>query len=162
MDALVTVASLTMLDPASASIAFVGFTASLVTLVAAAVESAQNFHDLWNSTGNTPQEVKGLLRRLKRFQDLLHYLRNGNFKNVTLPQSYATQWKSSIEEMEDDLKTFQGLILQLQKLLSRPAPLQKVQARLRYVLAQKSVAHHQQRLRHHCEQLTLTLSVASQ
>ena len=150
-----------MLDPASASIAFVGFTASLVTLVATTVNSARTVHDLWKSIGNTPQEVKRLFCHLKKLEDLLHCLRNCALDDAPLPQSIAAQWEDSIKKIEDDMEEFQEFVLKLHALLSKPTPLRKVRARLRYVLAENSVARYQQKLHYHCEQLTLMLGMVS-
>ena len=150
-----------MLDPASASIAFVGFTASLVTLVAATTNSAQSVHDLWKSIGNTPKEVKALLRQLRRLEDLVHCLQNCNFSNAPLSRSIAAQWEDSTKEIECDMREVHELVLKLHRLLSKPTTLQKVQARLRYVLAENTILRYQQRLQYHCGQLTLMLSVVS-
>ena len=150
-----------MLDPASASIAIVGFTASLATLIAATVKSAQTVHELWRTVDYTPRQVKGLARQLKLLQTLLYHVRNCNYSNAHVTQELLLEWESSIRDMEEDMEDFQRLLLKLCTLLSRPAPVQKVKAKLRCVLAGNAVARHQQNFKDHCQQLTLMLSMIS-
>jgi hypothetical protein len=59
------------MDPASATVAFVGFAASLATVAAVVVDSSRTLHDVYKSVKNAPREIQRMDQKSKRLHKMI-------------------------------------------------------------------------------------------
>jgi hypothetical protein len=98
------------MDPASAGVAFVGFGASLVTLVAVVAQSSKTVHDICKMIKNTPDEIRELQEQLKGLHGLLVVLK-GNEQN--LGSSMKELWQHSLDQLRADINSFSQKVQRL-------------------------------------------------
>ena len=59
------------MDPASAGVALVGFTASIAILTVVVLDSSKTLYNLRKNLQNTPEDDRRLVRQVKVFEGLL-------------------------------------------------------------------------------------------
>ena len=92
------------MDPASATIAVVGFAASLATLAGLVIESTKTINGLCSKFKRAPDDIKRFLVTLQQFEALLKLLkdRTSHYTDTELPQELKQFWLTSAFQMEED------------------------------------------------------------
>ena len=62
------------MDPASASVAFVGFAASLITISSSAAESLRTLKNLWHEIRAAPEESRNLISTVETVLRLTRFI----------------------------------------------------------------------------------------
>ncbi|KIX93512.1 uncharacterized protein Z520_10690 [Fonsecaea multimorphosa CBS 102226] len=93
-----------MLDPASASVAFIGFAASLATLAGLVVDSIQTLIELRSRLNGAPEELKRLLSVLRQHESILVDLRDrtSTFTSEELSDELQKFWQENNTQMAAD------------------------------------------------------------
>lgn len=104
------------MDPASATVAFVGFAASIATLSAVVADSCKTIHNVWHSLKDAPQEAHRLLRKMERLEKVILEIervvvRFGEDPSLLDSKQY---WVDQIVEMVDDFAILKDKINNLQ------------------------------------------------
>lgn len=89
-----------------AAVTFVGFAASLVTLIAVVGDSAQTVHTLWNNFRESPTNLNRLSHAIAENEALLKDMQavSDAYERVGIPESLLSRWKSTSSRIQDDFK----------------------------------------------------------
>ena len=89
-----------------AAFTFVGFAASLVTLIAVVGDSAQTVHTLWSNFRDSPTNLKRLSHVIKENEALLRDMQavSDAYERVGIPESLLSRWRSTSASVCDDFK----------------------------------------------------------
>ena len=89
-----------------AAVTFVGFAASLVTLIAVVGDSAQTVHTLWNNFQESPTNLKRLSHAIAENEALLKDMQavSDAYERVGIPESLLSRWKSTSSRIQDDFR----------------------------------------------------------
>ena len=98
------------------TITFVGFAASLVTLIAVVGDSAQTVHTLWCNFRDSPTNLKRLINTIADNEALLKDMQavSNKYERVGIPESLLSRWKSMSTTVNDD---FRELNMEMNKIL---------------------------------------------
>lgn len=99
-----------------AAVTFVGFAASLVTLVAVVGDSAQTVHTLWSNFRDSPINLKRLSHAIAENEALLKDMQavSDAYERVGIPESLLSRWKATYTCVIDD---FRELNMEMSKIL---------------------------------------------
>ncbi len=99
-----------------AAVTFVGFVASLVTLIAVVGDSAQTVHTLWSNFRDSPTNLKRLSLTIAENEALLKDMQavSDASERVGIPDSLLSRWKSTYESVCAD---FNELNMEMSKIL---------------------------------------------
>ena len=99
-----------------AAVTFVGFAASLVTLIAVVGDSAQTVHTLWSNFRDSPTNLKQLSHAIAENEALLKDMQavSDAYELVGIPESLLSRWKSTSTSVCND---FRELNLEMSKIL---------------------------------------------
>ncbi len=150
------------MDPASASVAFIGVAASLTTLATLVIDSSKTLYNVPRKVKKAPKDIKDLVRQLKAFECLL--LEAQERIQVHRAEYFApgvgTLFTTAVEHMLADLRDFEDAVLKLRGLLSAPAsPRDSPLLRIRHILQEDGVQEYQRLISFHMATLTLLLEV---
>lgn len=89
-----------------AAVTFVGFAASLVTLIAVVGDSAQTVHTLWNNFRDSPTNLKRQGHAIAENEALLKDMQavSEAYEQVGIPESLLSRWKSTSSKIHDDFR----------------------------------------------------------
>lgn len=98
----------TMLDPASATVAFVGFAASIAALIAVISDSAQTVHTLYCSLRDAPEELAYLKRIIEGNKALLKniFIVSQRYETRGIPRDLFECWDKAAKHVFEDLQKF--------------------------------------------------------
>jgi len=150
------------MDPASAAVAFVGFSASVVQLSAVTLNSCQTLHHFYKGYSNAPANVDRLAKLLKRLELVASRLHNLDTPCIegSIQHNVDQFWEQHAREMKDDLEQFRNLVVKLEKKLKVKSHTPKqVFARLRVVFSDEETTKWEQVLSAHIATATSMLSV---
>src|SRR5436305_7940827 len=104
------------MDPASATVAFVGFAASVATLAGLLIESAKTINELCSKFKRVPDDLKRFLASLQQLELLLALLkdRTSYYADEDLPQGLKQFWLDNAFQMEEDYNKLGKLVRKLQ------------------------------------------------
>ena len=150
------------MDPASASIAFVSFAASLTTLAALVIDSSKTIYNVRAQLRNAPKDIRRLSRRLREFEYLVCGLRD--IMQGHPPGSTASiievAFENAAEQMHRDMIDFGIAIHRLKGLLNTSASPGKLLAlQIRHILSESAVQEYQRLISSHVGTLTLLLGM---
>ena len=99
-----------------AAVTFVGFAASLVTLIAVVGDSAQTVHTLWSNFRDSPTNLNRLSLTIAENEALLNDMQpiSDAYERVGIPDSLLSRWKSTYESVCAD---FKELNIEMSKIL---------------------------------------------
>ena len=148
------------MDPCSAGVAFIGFAASLATLVAAVAKSSKVLYELRKEFRDAPEDVKMFLEQFAIFQKLLNELST----RLHEPQDIGTLrglhdlLELSMNQMQADMNDFQAILFKLHRVLNNPES-SLVRLRVRHHFNQGAVRKYQGRIATHIVILTYIQSM---
>ena len=89
-----------------AAVTFVGFAASLVTLIAVVGDSAQTVHTLWSNFRDSPTNVKRLSHAIAENEALLKDMQavSEAYERVGIPESLLSRWNSTYNSVCNDFR----------------------------------------------------------
>lgn len=146
------------MDPASASVAFVGFAASLTTLLALVLDTSTTIYNAQRKFRHAPEDIKRLLTQLVQLEHLLHEVRQqiqdhpdqGGAPGVIALLTSATQ------HLHADMLSFKRVTQKLNAILYAPPARKKLLVlRIRLILQTSTVQEYQHLISSHIEVLTL-------
>ncbi|MCJ1368183.1 hypothetical protein MMC16_007324, partial [Acarospora aff. strigata] len=152
------------MDPASAGVAFVGFTASLATLTAVVIDSSKTLYNLRNKLRNTPEDVRRLIRQFSVFESLLKEVQGvlQDHGDLGVPRGLHALWEGSADQMRDDVERFGVVVSRLQRLLEQPTLSSRlIRLRIRGVFEEDAIATFQRQISMHIETLTVIQTLIS-
>ncbi|EON69156.1 hypothetical protein W97_08342 [Coniosporium apollinis CBS 100218] len=151
------------MDPATAGVAFVGFAASLTTLLSLAVMSAQTLYSLREKLKSAPTEVRWLEQSLKIYANLLKEIQTQHANAVKSGSVCLEElWKSSMVQMQDDFTGLEITVKRLHRLLSEGGLSQMaIRLRIRHVFDEETAAKHRAKVLSHIQTLTLLYTFIS-
>ena len=99
-----------------AAVTFVGFAASLVTLIAVVGDSAQTVHTLWSNFRDSSTNLKRLSHAIAENEALLKDMQavSDAYERVGIPQSLLSRWTSTYNDVCND---FRDLNMEMSKIL---------------------------------------------
>ena len=150
------------MDPMSASVAFIGFAASLATLAAVVIDGSKTLYNVRRKLKKAPEDIKRLCSQMREFECLLLEVQEQirDYPIVSAASSMVTLFKASIEQMRKDMDDFDRIVRKLKGMLLAPAsPQQFVVQRVRHLLQEDSVREFQIMISSHKGTLTLLLEV---
>ena len=153
------------MDPASAGVAFVGFTASLATLTAVVIDSSKTLYNLRNKLRNTPEDVRRLIRQFSVFESLLKEVQGvlQDHGDLGVPRGLHALWEGSADQMRDDVERFGVVVSRLQRLLEQPTLSSRlIRLRIRGVFEEDAIATFQRQISMHIETLTVIQTLISE
>ena len=133
-----------------AAVTFVGFAASLVTLVAVVGDSAQTVHTLWSNFRDSPTNLRRLSHAITANEALLKDMQvvSDAYERVGIPESLLLRWKSTYISVCND---FRELNMEMTKILecTKGSEMTKkhLRRRVRHFFSEKT-------LESRCQQLT--------
>ncbi|KAF2114230.1 hypothetical protein BDV96DRAFT_633020, partial [Lophiotrema nucula] len=152
------------MDPASATVAFVGFAASITTLTATLFNSCKTLRDLCHDLGNAPQDLHRLLRNVQILERMVIQVKQTGTEIVS-DESMAhldAYWKNNATDMETDLQGFHQKVSKLQSGLDKPSVTSKhVRARFYKVFTESDIAHYERLLSQHLDIFTVLYTILS-
>jgi hypothetical protein len=153
------------MDPASATVAFVGFAASLATLAGLLIQSVQTIDDLCHKLKRAPDDLKRFCDDLKRLELLLGLLkdRTSHYAEGDLPQELLLFWHDNASQMEKDYHNLDKLISKLQRCFDGYSVSKKhVTARVRMFFSCEEILEFNKRLSGHVGKFSLALSMINE
>ena len=98
------------------AVTFVGFAASLVTLIAVVGDSAQKVHMLWCNFRDSPTNLKRLSHAIAENEALLKDMQalSDAYERVGIPESLLSRWESTSTTVRND---FRELNIEMSKIL---------------------------------------------
>ena len=153
------------MDPASAAVAFVGFAASLATLVAVVIDTSKTIYNLGSKLRHAPKDVERLLFEFEIFGGLLKEIRSRaeEHGDANTPPGLRELWAVSASQMQNDMENFQSVILKLSVLLKGTISSSAlVRLRIRSLFSESAVTRYRQQITAHHGILTLVQSLMSE
>ncbi|KAL5389245.1 hypothetical protein DPSP01_002558 [Paraphaeosphaeria sporulosa] len=152
------------MDPASATVAFVGFAASITTLAAVLFQSCKTLRDLCHDLHNAPQDLHRLLRNAQTLEKVvLQVKRTGaEIANEESMEHIDAYWMNNVKDMERDLEVFNKKVSKLQKSLEKPSITSlQVKARFYKVFSESDIEQYERQLSQHRDTFTMLYSMVS-
>ena len=138
------------MDPASATVAFVGFSASLTALVGLVMKCSKSLYDLQRKLREAPKGILQLQQDLRNFQALLVETQSrvcvdgGN----SVPQGFRELWENISLEMRQDMEDFMATVSRYSAQFGNPLR-KKAQMRIRYIFDENAVQEFHRRISRH-------------
>ena len=135
-----------------AAVTFIGFAASLVTLVAVVGDSAQTVHTLWSNFRDSPINLKRLSNAVAENEALLKDMQavSGAYERVGIPESLLSRWTSTYNNVCND---FRELNMEMSKILEctkgREITKKHLRIRVRHFFSEKVLENRCQQLLAH-------------
>lgn len=148
------------MDPASASIAFVGLGASILTIAAAAAESLRALHNLWKKLKDAPASSRRLVDTVETVKHLIDLLAKED--EVVFSQGLRHLWNRQASQLETVFTKLKNEASALEKLLQKSS-ISRRQVRLRvlHFFNQDGIEKYQKILGEQVQFLTLLLSMST-
>jgi hypothetical protein len=152
------------MDPASATVAFVGFTASITTLAAALFTSCKTLRNLCHDLQDAPQDLRRLFRNVQTLERMVVQVKQTGAE-VGADASFAhlqTYWNQNALDMELDLKAFHQKVFKLQASLNKPSPSSRhIRARFYKVFSESDIEYYEELLSRHLDVFTVLYNILS-
>jgi hypothetical protein len=153
------------MDPASAAVAFVGFSASVVTLCGLVAESTRTLYELQDKVRNAPEELRRILTTFQSLEILLvEVQRLSSDVGVTNTPSHLKEaWMSAVRPLESDVVSFRGWLFHHFK-IDRDEDLGKKQGvgrRVRVFFAEERIKTFYRTITLHIAQLSILYQLIS-
>lgn len=152
------------MDPASAAVAFVGFSASIASLSALVLDSCNKIHSIAQSLRNAPNHIRRLFGKIERLHRVIAEIEKiGNeIGDEHLATDVQRDWMNIATIMRADLMALEGTISKLQRNLDGKS-LSKVHmsVRVRMFFSAEEVERYENLLSDHLETINLFLCMLS-
>ena len=152
------------MDPASAAVAFVGFSASIASLLAITLDSCNKIHSIAQSLKNAPDHIRRLFGKIERLRGVVSKIEK--IGNEIGDEAFGTDvqrvWMDTVTIMKTDLMALEGKISKLQRILNGKS-LSKVHmsVRIRMFFSAEEVDKYENILSDHLATINLLLCMLS-
>ena len=152
------------MDPASAAVAFVGFSASIATLSALILDSCNKIHSTAQSLKNAPDHIRRLFGKVKRLHRVISELEK--IGNEMGDEDWGTNvqrdWMNIASIMRADLMALEERTSKLQRSLDGKS-LSKINmsVRVRMFFSAEEVDKYENRFSDHLETINVFLCMVS-
>lgn len=139
------------MDPLTATVTFVGLSASLVTLLAAVGDASKALFELHRKIKNAPRSIERLHQDLQIIQKLLDVIKDQslNHEGLDVPQPLQYLWSSFALQLQSDVRDFKA------KMSTSKLSRQGLKARIGHVFAEGIVNEFQKRYSAHIQTLIM-------
>ena len=143
------------MDPLTATLTFVGLSASLITLLAAVGDASKTLFELQRKIKDAPRSAERLQQDLQTIQVLLNVIKDQSLKyeGLDVPQPLQDLWSSFVLQLEGDVRDFKAKISTSK--LSR----QGLKARIGHIFSQGIVNEFQNRYSAHIQNLIIVQNI---
>lgn len=152
------------MDPASAAVAFVGFSASIASLSALVLDSCNKIHSIAQSLRNAPNHIRRLCGKIERLHRVIAEIEKigSEIGDEHLGTDVQRDWMNIATIMRADLMALEGKISKLQRSLDGKS-LSKVHmsVRVRMFFSAEEVDRYETLLSDHLETINLFLCMLS-
>ena len=152
------------MDPASAAVAFVGFSASIASLSALILDSCNKIHSTAQSLKNAPDHIRRLFGKVKRLHRVISEIEKiGNdLGDEPLGTDVQRDWMNIATMMRADLMALEGKISKLQRSLDgKSSSKVHMSVRVRMFFSTEEVDRYENLLSDHLETINLFLCMLS-
>jgi len=153
------------MDPASATVAFIGFAASLVSLVGLVIESTKTINSFYSRFERAPNELQRLQSTVKQSSCFLVLLKEQTrqIADKDLPQNLREYWLENVVQMYTDYEALNRFALKFQEPLDLFSASKKhVRARIRHFFCSEEISELEARLSTHVPKFHLALTMVTQ
>ena len=100
------------MDPLTATLTFIGLSASLVTLLAAIGDTSKSLFELQRKIKNAPRSVERLRQDLQDILVLLTVIKDQSLKyeELDVPEALQLLWNRFVLQLESDLREFKATL----------------------------------------------------
>lgn len=152
------------MGPASAALAFVGFSASIASLSAITLSSCTKIHNIAQSLKNAPDHIRRLFAKIERLRRVVSEIEKvGNeIGDEHLGTDLQRDWTNIATIMKTDLLALEGKISRLQNSLNGKS-LSRVHmsVRIRVFFSAEEVENYENLLSDHLETINFLLCILS-
>lgn len=144
------------MDPASAAVAVVGFSASLATLVGLVINCSRTLYDLQRNLREAPEGILRLQHDLRSLQALLTEIqcRVRKHGEASVPRDFRGLWGSVSTQMERDIAVFMATVSTHSTQLGTPIR-KRIPIRIRHIFDENTVEAFRRRISRHIEILSI-------
>lgn len=150
------------MDPASATVALVGFAASIAGLAGTVFQSCQALHTFCKGLATAHQNVQRLSSLIKRLEIVTNQLQNIDTSRLKgrLDNETERYWRQQAADMRKDLYEFHEKVSKLEnKFRARTFTSVDVTARLRVMFSNEETTRYERLFSSHIEAANLVLSI---
>jgi len=151
-----------MLDPASATVAFVGFAASIAALIAVISDSAQTVHTLYYNLRDAPEELSDLKRIVEGNEALLKniFIVGQRYETGGIPRDLYECWDKAAKHVLEDLQKFKIEIDKIFNVFNASSYSKRhLRRRIRQLFSAHAIEGHCKKLLAHKVDLNVILSL---
>ena len=151
------------MDPGTAGAVFVGFVASLASLVAVVAQSSKVLYELRRKFKDGPEDVRRLLDQFTVFQKLLNELASRLQEPQDTGSLHSLQdiMEILVHQMQEDMDDFQTIVAKIRRLLNH-LDSSTIRLRIRYYLDEGTVSKYRGRLSIYIYVLTYIQSMVNE
>lgn len=152
------------MDPASATVVFVGFAASIASLSTVVVNSCKTIHNVWHLLKDAPQDVHRLRRKIKRLEIVILEIEKVvvQFGEDTSRLGSQQYWVDQILEMVDDFTILKDKINSLQaNLTAKTLSRKNLGARVRKFFSEDEILKYEGILSGHLQTFNIMFCLQS-
>jgi hypothetical protein len=153
------------MDPASATVAFVGFAASLATVAAVVVDSSRTLHDVYKSVKNAPREIQRMDQKSKRLHKMILEVQrmSEDLHDGEPPPFIHEFWLEHAGEIHHDFVVFKKKIENLHAGISKNTSKRKhIIMRIQTFFSEREVRKYEEQLSEHMQTIGILLNMLSQ
>ena len=143
------------MDPLTATLTFVGLSASLVTLLAAVADASKTLVELQRRIKNAPRSAERLQQDFQTIQVLLDVIKDQSLKyeGLDVPQPLQHLWSRFVLHLESDIRDFKAKISTF-KLSGKG-----LKARIGYVFSEGIINEFENRYSAHIQTLNMIQNI---
>ncbi|KAF2432143.1 hypothetical protein EJ08DRAFT_695940 [Tothia fuscella] len=149
------------MDPASATVAFVGFAASVSTLAGLLLRSSKDVHDICQKVKHAPKELKELEGQQRLLHTISEELNLHELNGTQVSNQIRKAWEDILKTMTDDLHVFDNELKRMKSSIKTRAQGSRrllLRAGLKLYFAPESIKSFNTRFSGHIGTLNLLLS----
>jgi len=153
------------MDPGSATVAFVGFAASIATLLAAAIESSRTIHDAYKSIKHAPREIQRLAQKSERLHKMISEVQNisQDFNDGLPPPFIRDFWLQNASPMYNDFLDFKARADKLQSgMAEKSATGKHMLLRVHSFFSEREMRKCEEQLSDHIQTIGILMNMLSQ
>ena len=143
------------MDPLTATLTFVGLSASLVTLLAGVGDASKALFELQRKIKNAPRSAERLQQDLQTIQVLLDIIKDQSlgYEGHDVPQPLQHLWSSFVVHLESDVRDFKA------KLSTSKLARKGLKARIGHVFSEGIINEFQNRYSAHIQTLIMVQNI---
>ncbi|KAI8631723.1 hypothetical protein F5Y19DRAFT_493585 [Xylariaceae sp. FL1651] len=153
------------MDPASAAVAFIGFSAAIVQLAGSLANGCMTLYKLKQKLNETPQDISRLHKSMKRLERLVAEVRSleNDIGEHWLSSNLGIHWSEHAADIENDLNALNQRLSKLVRILEAKSITSKhVRATIRKAFMEEDIVKFERILTAHQDTFSFMLSVVAE